>query len=64
MSKDEILEPPGQTMGKGIKSLREAGLLELLYYVRPEDLPENYVPWEKRCVPENTIFNKAIRNEW
>lgn len=43
----------------GTKKLREAGMLEWMYYVRPEDLADSYVPQED---PEVTLFPKAIIN--
>lgn len=49
-------------MGKGIKSLRLKGMLARLYYVRPEDPLEDYVPQEHNYVPEIIPFNKTIRN--
>lgn len=61
-----MLELPCETMGKGIKSLREVGRLEWLYYVRPEDPPEDYVPQKHNYVPdyvpEKMSFSNAIRN--
>lgn len=42
-------------MGKGIKRLREVGMLECLHHVTPENPPEDYVP-------KNTSFNKVIKN--
>ena len=42
-------------MGKGIKRLREGGMVEWIYPVQPEDPPEN-------CITRDTPFNKAIRN--
>ena len=34
-------------MGKGIKRLREGGMVEWIYPVQPEDPPENYVPEDR-----------------
>lgn len=39
---------------KGIKKTTEGNVLEWMYYVRPEELLEDYIPWD-------TIFTKDIR---
>ena len=44
---------------EAIKRLKEADMLEWIYYVRLEDPSENCVP---RKGPEDTTFTKAIRN--
>lgn len=39
--------------------LKEAGMLEWMYYMRPGDPADSYVPQED---PEVTLFPKAINN--
>lgn len=48
-----------KTIEQGIKSLREVGRQECIYYMRPDDSPVDYAPWNN---PEDTAFTKTIRN--
>lgn len=45
------------TLEAGIERLREAGILEWIPYVRPENPTDYCVPQEK---PEVALFSKAI----
>lgn len=59
-------EVPRRMIEKGIKSLREAGMLEQIYYVRTKDSPNNYNSLED---PENIQSReyttiKSFRNVW
>lgn len=45
-----------QTIEKGTKFLREGGMFEWIYYVRPETSPDDYFPCE--C-SEDVPFTKA-----
>lgn len=45
------------TLKAGIKRLREAGILEWIYYLRPEDPADECVPQRE---PEVTLLSKAI----
>lgn len=48
-----------QTMEQGIKSLREVGRQECIYYPRPDDSPVDYAAWKN---PEDKSFTETIRN--
>lgn len=37
---------PQQIVNKRSKRLKEVSMLEQIYYLMPEDPPENYVAWE------------------
>lgn len=42
-----------------MKRVREMGMQEWIYDMKPEDLPEEYVRWAGK---EDIRFSKAIRN--
>lgn len=48
-----------QTIEQAIKSLREVGRQECMYYMRPDDSPADYAAWKN---PEDTPFTETIRN--
>lgn len=48
-----------KTIEQGIKSLREVGGQECIYYMRPDDSPVDHAPWKN---PEDTAFTKTIIN--
>lgn len=54
-------EFPWQMIEKGIKSLREVGMLEWIYYVRTKDPPNNSDPGGG---PKNTQFTKSYSHVW
>ena len=65
-------EFPWQMIEKGIKSLREVGMLEWIYYVRTKDPPNNSDPGEGpkntqftnptgMCGDRSTIFDRSLR---
>ena len=48
-----------QTIEPGIKSVREVGRQECIYYTRPDDSPVDYAAGKN---PEDTPFTETIRN--
>lgn len=50
---------PQQTVEQGIKSLKEVGRQECMYYMRSDDSPVDYALWKS---PEDTPFTRIIRN--
>lgn len=44
---------------EGIMSLREVGMLEYVYYMRPENVPTKHIPWDGSGA---TLFTKMMKN--
>ena len=54
----EMPQLPWQRVKEGMKRVREMGMLKWIYYVKPGDPPEIYLPLEG---PEDIVFTKAVR---
>lgn len=47
---------PRRRLEEGMKGVRGRGMLEWMYFMKPEDSPGGYISWEGS---EETIFTKA-----